>query len=791
MTYVTTHKKYLVRMLSEEMSKQINGKVSVGTIDVGVLRSFPNVSMEIKDISIVDSMFSFHHHQFFKGRKVRVSLSLTSLLKGDFQVKGINITDAQLYIFTDSSGYSNDYLMKSKQRAATAKKPGQIENTISFLKLQNVAIILVDKVKEKLYNGLANHLELKLSDQDSVIKIKTNADLLIHGIAFNTDRGSFLKEKSLKGTFTLLLNKFNKQLSGKNNKIQIAGQRFTISSRFDLEGPEPQFYLSLKSMQLFYALAKTLLPDQIAQSLSIVNVDAPINVTAVIDGPLTGGDPKINMQWSITNTNLITPFTSFNSASFTGNFTNHINDSLPRKDPNSAIAISNFSAQWNGLPVFSKHMEIDNLSEPILKADLQSTLPLESLNELLGSGAISLTSGNGSAHLTYEGPLINNNQANSLVNGEINFSDGNIVYNPRNVDLKNVNGKLIFNNSRVQVKDLRCDVLNNKILMNGNADNLLSLLNTEPGKVIINWNVYSPSLNLSSFIYLLKTRQTTSRKSSGKNKLAKIAAQIDDILDQGNINLDIKADKMSYKKFNANGFSAQLSLYPDSYRIKNVNMNVDGGNINLKGLLFNKSNNQHSANFSTTLHNIDVNKIFTSFNNFGQTGIEAKNLSGKLDANVIGSFQMNEEGKAYPNSINSTVSFSLKKGALINFEPIQKIQDFIFKRRDFTDIRFAELKNKLEIANEDIKINRMEIASSVIRVYVEGVYSLKGNTDLSIQIPFNNLKKLDSNYVPENKGVNIKAGRSLFLRGRPGADGNVDFKLDLFNKFRKQNKEKS
>ena len=152
---------------------------------------------------------------------------------------------------------------------------------------------------------------------------------------------------------------------------------------------------------------------------------------------------------------------------------------------------------------------------------------------------------------------------------------------------------------------------------------------------------------------------------------------------------------------------------------------------------------------------------------------------------------MNDEGKAYPKSINSTVSFSLKNGALINFEPIQKIQDFIFKRRDFTDIRFAELKNKLEIANEDIKINRMEIASSVIRVYVEGVYSLKGNTDLSIQIPFNNLKKLDSNYIPENKGVNIKAGRSLFLRGRPGADGNVDFKLDLFNKFRKQNKEKS
>ncbi len=788
---MTTHRKYLVNRMSEEMSKQINGKVSVASIDIGVLSSFPNVSIILKDISIVDSMYSLHHHQFFKGKEVKVSLALSALLKGDFQVKGINVSDAQLYIFTDSSGYSNDYLMRSKQRAGTEKKPDQIKNIISFIKLKNVSFIIADKIKEKLYNAFANQLELKLSDEDSIIKIETSADLLIHGIAFNTDRGSFLKEKPFKGTFALFLNKKSKQLSGNENKIQIAGHPFTISSRFDLEGPSPQFFLSLKSQQLLYDLGKTLLPDKIAQSLSIVNVDAPINVTAIIDGPLRGGDPKINVQWQVGKTNLITPFTSFTSASFSGTFTNHVNDSLPRKDPNSKISISDFSANWNGIPVFSKVMEINNLSDPILKADLQSNFALQKLNELLGSEAISLTSGEASALLTYKGPLLNNNQHNSLVNGEINFNGGNIFYTPRNVNLKNVNGKLLFNNSKVQVSNLQCDVLNNKIIMNGSADNLISLLNTEPNKAVINWNIYSPSLNLTSFIYLLKNRNTASLKTSGKNKLGKIAGQIDDLLDRGNINLDIKADKMSYKKFNANYFSAQVSLFPESYRITNVNMSVNGGGINLKGSLANKSNSQHAADFSATLHNIDINKIFTAFNNFGQSGIEAKNLSGKLDANVSGSFQMNEDGKAYPNSINSTVDFSLKNGALINFEPIQKIQDFIFKRRDFSDIKFAELKNKLQIANEDIMINRMEIASSVLRLYVEGTYSLKGNTDLSIQIPLNNLKKLDSNYIPENKGVNIKSGRSLFLRGRPGADGNVNFKLDLFNKFHKQNKEKS
>jgi hypothetical protein len=133
----------------------------------------------------------------------------------------------------------------------------------------------------------------------------------------------------------------------------------------------------------------------------------------------------------------------------------------------------------------------------------------------------------------------------------------------------------------------------------------------------------------------------------------------------------------------------------------------------------------------------------------------------------------------------------LKNGALINFEPIKKIQDFIFKNRDFDDIKFAELKDRLDISNEEIKINRMEIASSVLSIFVEGVYSMRGNTDLSIQVPLSNLKKRDTGFVPENTGVNQKTGRSLFLRARPGNDGAIQIKLDLFNKFAKKKRKES
>lgn len=113
----------------------------------------------------------------------------------------------------------------------------------------------------------------------------------------------------------------------------------------------------------------------------------------------------------------------------------------------------------------------------------------------------------------------------------------------------------------------------------------------------------------------------------------------------------------------------------------------------------------------------------------------------------------------------------------------------IFKKRDFDNIRFAELKDRLDISKGDIKINRMEIQSTVLSLFVEGIYSTKGNTDLSIQIPLSNLKKRKEDYQPVNIGVDKKGGRSIFLRGRPGKDGNISFAVDLFNKFKKDKKE--
>ena len=784
--YISANKKSIIKQVTEDVSKKLNGKVTIGDVELSFLQTFPQASVLLHDVTITDSLYQQHKHVFFQAKQVFAQLGIIKLIKKQSAVTGVRIEHGAVYLFTDSSGYTNTYLFHPKQDSAAAKKSSPEKNELRSVKLVDVHLVIDDRQKEKLHDFAINNLDMKMDEKDtSTFIFSSKADVLVHSLAFNLEAGSFVKEKKFEGNFDLKYDKKLSKLKFDSIDIKLSGHPFNLSGWFDLKGPDPQFRLNVHTKEISYAFTKTLLTPKIAKAFSIADVDKNIDADAFINGPLNGGDPLINVYWIIKDAHLKTPFFDFDKASLHGFYTDEVTPGLPRRDPNSKIIISNFSAEWHGLPATASNIEILNLYQPTLISDLHSAFPLTKLNAIIGSGSIQLQSGEGAINLTYKGPLQRNNNTNSFLNGVIEFKNGTIFYAPRDVALNAVNGRLAFRNSDMFVENLQCVVLKNKIVMEGSAKNLLSLANTEPDKVNIDWNIFSPSLNLGAFTYLLKSRKTNNYKKTANNNLGDIAQKIDAILERGRLNVNLKASQMTYKKLLGSNVQADVSLLQDRYLINNVSMEQAGGRMTLNGSLISQSDNYNKANVNATLDNVDVSKIFTEFNNFGQDGITAKNLSGKLTAKVTAALSLDNDGKAYPNSIVSVVDFSLKNGALIDFEPVKKLQNFLFKNRDFENIQFAELKDKLEIANQEIKINRMEIQSSVLSLFVEGLYSMKGNTDMSIQVPLKNLRKRKKDEKLVNEGADKKAGPSVFLRGRPGKDGNIQFKADIFKKFRK------
>jgi hypothetical protein len=254
------------------------------------------------------------------------------------------------------------------------------------------------------------------------------------------------------------------------------------------------------------------------------------------------------------------------------------------------------------------------------------------------------------------------------------------------------------------------------------------------------------------------------------------------------VDLQLNAERLEYKKFNATKVAANVQLTDRLIAIKNVIIHHAGGTMELDCSL-KEEENFNALRLSTTMNNVNVEKVFASFSNFGQDGITDKNISGLLTARINMTGAITDKAEIIGNSLKGTIDISLKNGRLIDFEPVQKISEKAFKKRDFTDIRFAELINKLEVNGSEIKVNRMEISSTVITMFVEGIYDIKKGTDLSIQVPLHNLKKKADSLRPQNKGVDSKNGVSLRLRAKTGEDGKAKISWDPF-KLALKNKDK-
>jgi hypothetical protein len=177
------------------------------------------------------------------------------------------------------------------------------------------------------------------------------------------------------------------------------------------------------------------------------------------------------------------------------------------------------------------------------------------------------------------------------------------------------------------------------------------------------------------------------------------------------------------------------------------------------------------------VNNVDVNKFFYAFNNFGMETLTAENLRGIASSNVAVSGSVTNDGVLVPKSMYGNVSFGLKKGQLLNFDPVRKVGKFAFPFRDMNTIEFYNLRGNFDIAGEKITIHPMQINSSVLNMDVEGVYSFGKGTQIYIDVPLRNPKK--DKEITDKKELAERRNRGIVvhLTAEDDKDGKVGVRL--------------
>jgi hypothetical protein len=139
------------------------------------------------------------------------------------------------------------------------------------------------------------------------------------------------------------------------------------------------------------------------------------------------------------------------------------------------------------------------------------------------------------------------------------------------------------------------------------------------------------------------------------------------------------------------------------------------------------------AKGSFIVKNIDVNKAFTTFHNFGQSFLKAENIKGTLSGSLSLLFPLDSVLTFHINTLTAEGNYHIVNGELINFDPVKQLSSFI-ALSELENISFEQLDNSFFIRNNWLFIPQMEVKSSAADLSVNGKHSFDNNYEYHVRI---------------------------------------------------------
>ena len=774
--YVNAHKKELLLSITAELNKNINGSLTVGSMEPTFLKGFPGVSVSLKKVEIRDSLWKVHHHSLLAAKDFDISVNAMALLKGTIEIRRISINDAAVYLYTDSNGYSNTSIFKKKTPVPRSNEDKASPAEIRRFDLDNVRFIMDNRKGNKLFLFAVQDFSGKIDYPSTGWKADVNLKTLVRSLAFNTKRGSFIKDKVLQGNMDIAYDEAKGIIEVKPNVLNIGDDPFILGAKFNIAKDPVDFTIEVEARKIMWRSASALLAQNISTKLDQFNLAKPFAVKAIIKGNMgRGGDPSIFVNALIKDNQLTSPGGIIDDCNFAGVFTNNFINGNGLTDENSAVKLYRFSGSYSEMPFTVDTAFIYNLAKPVAMGTFRSKFDVAKLNKVLGDDLLKFTKGTADLKLHYQADIVNFKLNKPIVKGLISVKNADVSYVPRGVNFKNTSITLDFKGEDLFIKDIRLQSGKSVVFMEGSIKNFLNLYYNSPEKILLSWKMRSPDIYLAEFMGFLGARKGRA-PSKSKNKDSNFSNQMNEMLDKGRAEINLRVDRVHYSKFLGKAATADIVLSTDGLSLKNVSLQHAGGLMKLNGQLTQIGKINKFA-LNALVSNVNISEFFYSFDNFGQQTLTSKNLRGNFfnKTNITGS--ITNEGKIIPRSINGNVIFDLKKGALVGMESIKSVGKFAFPFRDLDNITFENLNGKFDINGEKVKINPMFINSSVLNMNLEGIYSMGKGTNIYLDVPLRNPKKdkeiTDKDEVKERR----MKGIVVHILATDGDDGKIKFKL--------------
>lgn len=707
--------------LIEELNESLLTEVEVEDLNFSLIKKFPKASLELKNVvafskeGFYKEIKGYNTDTLFFAQSIYIQMNMMDLITKDLKISSIHFDRGDIRLFIDHLGDPNYIFWKTD---STKNKNNEFRLKLSEVKVTRSSLLYCNNSTNLLLRSKIDRIDFEGDFSRDSYLMKIKADQFIERL--NIEEMDYVLNKDVKAKLGLDI--VSDQIKLNNGSLKLEGLNFGINGNIQKSGNKKiDLLISGKNLNL-NSFIKNLPPKIIAEFPNIIGQKGTATLNLNVSGEnLKVNKPHLDALFILNNAQLfdLEREIRLSNVNIDGEFSN----GLQNNAKTSSLIFKNFEARMEG-SLFKGSFQLANFKDPKIKLDLSSEIYLDEIHEIFHIDTLDIMEGVAKSRLIYNG---NYKELRA-------FTFRDLFTQDYDVNLQLSNGRLKFKNQALVLKEISGNidlrktlytdslffkVKDNDFLLKGRISKLFEYFNEEE-VFNINARLHSRKINLNELAALFKRDKPNQEEEYRFPD--KIALQL---------RLDI--DNFEVGKFYATQIRGNLNYKPKMFSLHEISFNSMNGDVKAGGVIIQKFNNDFLVRTQSRLNNINMNKLFYSFNNFGQSFISNNNLEGNLTGDVYFASEFSDQLKIYKNSISSESEINITNGELNYFEPMMSLSRFI-DIEDLEKVKFSTIKNTITIKDEQMILPQMDIESSALNLTASGTHQFNGKYEYHVNM---------------------------------------------------------
>ena len=751
---------HICKLVLNKLNNELIEPIQVSDVDLVFWGSFPNLSVDLKGVYIKDKFSTKNNTDtLLSADNIRVRFNPIDLWNEQYNIKYLEVSNGVTKLKTNRKGESNYDIFKP----TNSKDPSTSNIKLQHIFIQKLRLVYYNLATDQHYTTTFKNSSFSGNFSSEKYTLRADCELFVNQI--KSGEVVLMANKNTLFSLDILVDNRLGSFNIPKAQVDIEGLPFILEGKVSKESLS--FNVHSKDISLT-DLVNTLSLDQ-EKDVKKYKGSGEVYFDLGINGPTDSSKPLVvSCEFGINKGALTEPENQMKATDI----------SLEGKYSNAGgveeeyLKLERINFRTAGGP-FSGDLLIRNFSSPTYVGKAVGNVDLRIANGIFKFPFIDKIFGRLKVNTRFSLQQINESIEVKQCEGAIELSKVQVKLENDKRSFDQINGKISLKGSELGISATSFNIDQTDIKITGTFRNIFNYLNGS-GDLNTSVNLISSNTNVADL-------GTTSKaeKIDGDRFFA--------LPDRINGEVELKIGQLSYEHHTFNNILGTMLIKGRRLNFPLISCVNAGSKVSGNLEIYEKTPEIFCLSANVISNNISFKPAFKEWNNFDQSVITDKNLSGTAEAAlefrapfdlrsgvILNEIEAKLKLKVYNGHLKDVASFKdiiasirTKAGKLVLGN--NNINDF---EKKLNDLSFETLENTIIINKGIIQIPNMKIVSSAMEMDVSGTHTFENIVDYRFAFCLRDIKQ-ENNTTEFGQIIDDQTGFRVFMRMHGSRDNPI------------------